>query len=101
MVCEQQKTDKPITVDAYPVTEKVDTVDVYFGTNVPDPYRWLEDDKSDKTGAWVTTQNDLTFSNLDNVDFRETVKKSLTELEDYEKVSAPFKEGDYYYTFQK
>jgi len=100
MACEQQKTTKPVTVDAYPVTQKGDTVDMYFGTEVPDPYRWLEDDRSDETASWVNSQNEVTFSYLDNIDFRASVKKRLTVLEDYEKVSAPTKEGDYYYSFK-
>lgn len=84
----------------YPNTKEVDTVDVYFGQEVPDPYRWLEDDTSDETAEWVQSQNNVTNSYLDNIDFREQVKARLTALEDYEKVSAPFKRGDYYYFYK-
>ena len=84
----------------YPDTKKVDTVDVYFGTEVPDPYRWLEDDTSDETAAWVQSQNQVTNSYLSNIEFRDEVKARLTSLEDYEKVSSPFKRGDYYYFYK-
>lgn len=85
---------------AYPSTKKVDTTDVYFGKEVPDPYRWLEDDNSEETAEWVRSQNQVTNSYLSNIDFRDVVKARLTELEDYEKVSAPFKRGDYYYFYK-
>ncbi|MEQ8906211.1 prolyl oligopeptidase family serine peptidase [Ekhidna sp.] len=84
----------------YPETKKSDTTDNYFGTEVPDPYRWLEDDTSDETANWVTAQNQVTNAYLSNIDFRDEVKARLTELEDYEKVSAPFKGGDYYYFYK-
>ena len=84
----------------YPETKKVDTTDVYFGTEVPDPYRWLEDDNSEETASWVKAQNEVTDSYLSNIDFRDKVKSRLTALEDYEKVSAPFKRGDYYYFYK-
>ncbi len=95
----QPATEKADKVD-YPQTATVDTVDTYFGTEVPDPYRWLEDDKSAETGEWVKSQNLVTNAYLDNIDFREVIKTRLTELEDYEKISAPFKQGDYYYFFK-
>ncbi|WP_370090086.1 prolyl oligopeptidase family protein [Ekhidna sp.] len=84
----------------YPETKKTDTTDIYFGTEVSDPYRWLEDDTSDETANWVTAQNQVTNAYLSNIDFRDEVKARLTELEDYEKVSAPFKGGDYYYFYK-
>ena len=84
----------------YPETQKIDTVENYFGTEVSDPYRWLEDDNSEETAEWVTAQNDVTFSYLDNIDFRDVVKARLTALEDYEKISAPFKRGDNYYFYK-
>ncbi len=98
--CQQeQKADPPVTVDAYPETMKVDTVDNYFGVEVPDPYRWLEDDMSDETADWVQRQNDVTFAYLDNITYRENLKKRLEELYDYERVYAPTRNGDwdYYY----
>lgn len=82
---------------SYPETKKVDTVDVYFDTEVPDPYRWLEDDLSPETASWVKAQNDITFSYLNNIPFRDKVRDRLKELFDYERISAPSKHGDYYY----
>ena len=65
----------------YPVTKKVDTVDVYFGHEVPDPYRWLEDDNSDETAEWVLAQNKITNDYLAQIPFREQLKKRLTASE--------------------
>lgn len=93
-----QTTDKPVSVNLnYPETEKIDTIENYFGTEISDPYRWLEDDNSTETANWVSEQNKVTNSYLDNIDFKEEIKARLTALEDYEKISAPFKQGDYYY----
>ena len=75
----------------YPETAKVDTVDVYFGTQVPDPYRWLENDTSAATTAWVEAQNKVTNEYLSQIPFRENLLKRLTTLADYEKISAPIK----------
>ena len=71
-----QKTT-PIT---YPVTAKGETVDVYFGTKVNDPYRWLEDDKSAETAAWVKEQNKVTYDYLAQIPFREALKLRLKKL---------------------
>ena len=84
----------------YPKTKKVDTITNYFGTQVKDPYRWLEDDMSEETARWVKDQNKTTFSYLENIPFREALKKRLTTLWNYEKVGAPFKEGDYSYFYK-
>lgn len=84
----------------YPETAKVDTIDVYFGNKVPDPYRWMEDDRSEQTANWVAAQNEVTFGYLDAIPYRDKVKKRLEQLNDYEKLSAPFKEGDYYYYYK-
>jgi prolyl oligopeptidase len=84
----------------YPNTKKVDTVTNYFGTQVKDPYRWLEDDMSDETAGWVEDQNKTTFGYLENIPFREELKERLTTLWNYEKVGAPFKEGDYSYFYK-
>lgn len=83
----------------YPVTEKSDHVDIYHGVEVADPYRWLEDDTSAATGQWVEAQNKLTFGYLDQITWRANLKKRLESLVDYERISAPFKEGqfEYYY----
>ncbi|MDY2586178.1 prolyl oligopeptidase family serine peptidase [Winogradskyella aquimaris] len=90
---------KSISVN-YPETKKVDTVDNYFGEAVPDPYRWLEDDRSAETEAWVKSQNQTTFGYLDNIPYREELKQRLTKLWNYEKIGAPFKEGDYTYFYK-
>jgi len=85
----------------YPETRKDTTVvDDYFGTKVADPYRWLEDDLSEETGAWVKAQNELTFGYLDKIPFRDQIKERLTELWDYEKFSAPSVKGDYTYFYK-
>ncbi len=92
----QQQTQK-IT---YPVTYKGDVVDNYFGTDVADPYRWLEDDRSAETGAWVKAENKVTFDYLSQIPYRGQLKARLAELWNYEKVGAPFKEGDYTYFYK-
>jgi prolyl oligopeptidase len=84
----------------YPETKKVDTVDTYFGTEVQDPYRWLEDDMSEETANWVQRQNKVTFGYLENIPFRDKLKERLSTLWNYEKVGAPFKEGDYSYFYK-
>lgn len=81
----------------YPVTKKGDVVDTYFGTEVPDPYRWLEDDKSEETAAWVKEQNKVTSGYLETIPYREEIKNRLEKMWNYEKYTAPFKEGDYTY----
>ncbi len=84
----------------YAETRKGQVIDHYFDTPVADPYRWLEDDMSLETGAWVAAQNAVTFGYLSKIPYREAVKKRLEVLWDYEKVSAPFKEGDYTYFYR-
>ncbi|HEY1194342.1 prolyl oligopeptidase family serine peptidase [Flavobacterium sp.] len=81
----------------YPQTKKGETVDVYFDTKVSDPYRWLEDDKSAETGAWVKAENEVTYGYLDKIPFREELKKRMEKLWNYEKIGAPFKEGKFTY----
>lgn len=89
-----------ITYDKYPETRKGNTVDTFFGKQVADPYRWLEDDMSEDTKDWVQRQNELTNSYLGQIPFRDNIKKRLTELWNYEKFSAPFKEGEYTYFYK-
>jgi prolyl oligopeptidase len=84
----------------YPQTKKVDTVDTYFGTVVPDPYRWLEDDRADDTKAWVKAENKVTQDYLSQIPFRDAIRKQLETLWNYEKYSAPFKEGKYTYFYK-
>ncbi|MBD3672037.1 MAG: S9 family peptidase [Planctomycetaceae bacterium] len=85
-----------------PDTEKVDHVDVYHGTKVADPYRWLEDDvrESKEVAAWVEKQNEQTFGYLHAIPEREQIKQRLTKLWNYEKFSSPFKRGGRYYFYK-
>ncbi|HLP46974.1 MAG TPA: prolyl oligopeptidase family serine peptidase [Candidatus Kapabacteria bacterium] len=80
----------------YPLSKKVDQVDDYFGVKVKDPYRWLEDINSMETTAWITEQKNLTDNYLAGIEFKETFKKRLTEIFNYERYSAPYKAGKYY-----
>jgi prolyl oligopeptidase len=84
----------------YPETKQVDTITNYFGTDVKDPYRWLEDDMSEETATWVALQNEVTFGYLDKIPYREQLKNRLEKQWNYEKVSRPFKEGDYTYFYK-
>jgi prolyl oligopeptidase len=92
--------DGMVNKTQHPVTRKGDHVDTYFGINVPDPYRWLEDDRSDETADWVKEQNEVTFGFLDKIPFRGAIKDRLKVLMDYERISAPFKEGNYEYFYK-
>ncbi len=85
----------------YPETRKdYDVVDDFFGHKVADPYRWLEDDMSAETAAWVKAQNRTAFGYLDQIPFRDAIKDRLTDLWNYEKFSAPFIRGDYTYFYK-
>jgi prolyl oligopeptidase len=84
----------------YPQTKKIDKVDSYFETKVSDPYRWLEDDRSLETADWVKAQNQVTFGYLSTIPYRNTIKARMEKLWNYEKVSAPFKEGKYTYYYK-
>ena len=81
----------------YPVTERENVADNYFGTVVADPYRWLEDDNSERTADWVKAQNAATFDYLDRLPDRKAIRKRLTELWNYPTESMPVKRGDWYY----
>ena len=93
----QQMTIKTLP---YPKTKKVNTFDTYFDTEVPDPYRWLEDDRADDTKEWVKAENTVTENYLSQIPFREAIRKQLETLWNYEKYSAPFKEGQYTYFYK-
>jgi prolyl oligopeptidase len=84
----------------YPQTKKVDTVNTYFGTTVPDPYRWLENDQAADTKAWVKEENKVTQDYLGQIPYRDAIRKRLEVLWNYEKYSAPFKEGKYTYFYK-
>jgi len=83
---------------SYPPTKTVDQVDDYHGTKVADPYRWLEDDvrESDDVKAWVEAQNKLTFAFLEQIPERKSLQARLTKLWNYEKFSAPSRQGPRY-----
>ncbi len=84
----------------YPETRMDDIVDNYFGIEVSDPYRWLEDDNSEETKAWVTAQNEVTFGYLGRIPFRQKINDRLTNLWNYERYSTPWREGDHYFYFR-
>ncbi|HEY0679547.1 MAG TPA: prolyl oligopeptidase family serine peptidase [Chitinophagaceae bacterium] len=93
----------PFTLHAqfqYPVTRKVDHTDEYHGTKVADPYRWLEDDNSADTKAWVQEQNKVTFDYLNKITYRAQWRKRIEEVYNYAKYSAPSRNGEYYYFYK-
>ena len=89
--------EKPVQ---YPTTKKLEVKDTYFGTEVKDPYRWLEDDNSSETAEWVKAQNELTFGYLSKLPYRDQIKNRLTELWDYPKFGTPFKEAGKYFFYK-
>ncbi len=95
--CMQEKQHTNIK---YPVAKKVDSVDVYFGHEVADPYRWLEDDNSAETAEWVAAENTITQDYLATIPFREDLRKRLTDIWNYPKYGVPFKKGDNYFYFK-
>ena len=84
----------------YPKTNKVEVSDTYFGTTIKDPYRWLEDDRAENTKDWVEAQNKMTQNYLSKIPFRNAIKNRLEILWNYEKFTAPFKEGAYTYFYK-
>ena len=80
----------------YPATKKVDQVDDYFGTKVPDPYRWLENNDSPEVAAWVEAENKVTFAYLDKIPYRSQLKDRLTKLLNYPKYTAPSRRGEWF-----
>lgn len=85
---------------AYPITKKDNIVDTYFGVKVSDPYRWLENDTTKETAAWVKAQNKVTSTYLAKIPFRNKLKERLTNLANYEKIGAPFKKNGKYYFYK-
>ncbi len=94
-----QAQNKTAFTGHYPDTKKTSQADDYFGTKVADPYRWLEDDRSDETKGWVVEQNKVTSGYIAQIPFRNAIKDRLTALWNYAKYSAPFKEGGYTYFY--
>ena len=84
----------------YPKAAKDGTVDEYFGEKVSDPYRWLENDTSAQTAAWVEAENKVTNAYLQKIPFREKLLKRLTELSSYERIGAPFKQNGKWYFYR-
>lgn len=97
--CTSQK-DNVITHMPYPNTAKVDTTEAFFGVTIADPYRWLENDTSQQTAAWVKAQNEVTDQYLEGIPYRAAVRARLENLFNYERLGAPTRHGDYYYFFK-
>ena len=92
--CKEKSSERDHVLN-YPETVKKPVAENYFETEVIDNYRWLEDDRSKETEAWVRAENEVTFDYLSNIPYRKQLKDRLSELWNYEKISAPFTEGDY------
>ena len=84
----------------YPISKQTEVSDRFFGVEIKDPYRWLEDPDSEETKAWVTAQNEVTFNYLSRLEIREKLKERITALWNYEKFGVPFKKGDRYFYFK-
>ncbi|OHX68407.1 prolyl oligopeptidase family serine peptidase [Flammeovirga pacifica] len=84
----------------YPDTKKDVVEEEYFGTKVADPYRWLEDDKSSETAEWVAAENEVTQEFLSKIPFKKGIQDRLTELWNYEKITAPRKHGEWLYFYK-
>ncbi len=95
---ENKKT--PIAMLPYPDTYRSDVVDDYHGTEVADPYRWLEDADSAETAAWVAAENEVTFDYLSKIPYRDAIRQRLTELWNYPKTGTPTKVGEWYFVFR-
>jgi prolyl oligopeptidase len=93
--CSQEKKEEPKM--NYPESTKLDSIEVRHGDTIRDPYVWLEDDRSKETEAWVEAQNKVTFDYLSKIPFRDDFKKRITDLNNYPKISAPSKHGEYYF----
>jgi prolyl oligopeptidase len=95
--CQQKETTMSLS---YPETKKAVVRDTFFEQSVEDPFRWLEDDRSEETADWVRRQNQVTFGYLDRIPYRKDLKERLTKIWDYEKVGTPFVEGRYTYFYK-
>ena len=89
-----------IPIGAYPKAKKDLTVDQYAGKKIADPYRWLENDTASDVREWVKAENKVTHDYLNQIPFRDKIKRRLTEIWNFPKFSAPFKEGEYYFFFK-
>ena len=98
--CKEEKQSKNNISVNYPETTKKPVVDEYFGSKITDNYRWLENDRSTETEAWVKAENEVTFDYLSKIPYREQLNNRLSKLWNYEKIGAPFKEGDHEYFYK-
>ena len=97
------ETEKPLPPIAFgqpPVTKTVDVSDVYFGTKIADPYRWLEYDTAADVAEWVKSQNEYTFGYLKQIPYRNKIKARLEKIWNYAKYSSPFKKGENYFFYK-
>ncbi|MDR1865950.1 MAG: prolyl oligopeptidase family serine peptidase [Bacteroidales bacterium] len=94
------RRDNGVKVKPYPEAVREDVADDYFGKRVADPYRWLEDDRSPETAAWTEAENAVTEDYLSQIPFRSRIRERLTDIWNYPRYSAPFREGDWYYFFK-
>lgn len=97
--CQSGEKDSAMKL-TYPETKTVDQVDNYFGTDISDPYRWLEIDTAAEVEAWVKQQNEVTFGYLEKIPFRQAIRERYEDLFNYPKLSSPFKAGDYYFFYK-
>src|ERR1043166_1981167 len=89
--CQQNSNQKMLTLLPYPQTHKVDQKDNYHGTEISDPYRWLENDTAGEVKAWVSEQNKVSENYFSQVPYRGDIQKRLTEIWNFERFSAPFR----------
>lgn len=99
-VTEEITQAMPKTSFEYPITEKITHIDNYHGTEIPDPYRWLENDTTEAVANWVQAQNKLTFGYLNQIPFRAKIKERLTKIWNYPKYGTPFKRGTNYFFYK-
>ncbi len=92
--------NKATAQPSYPETRRDEVYDEYFGVKVHDPYRWLEDENSPETKAWVQAQNEVTFGYLNQLTYRDKIRHRLSELWNYEKRSLPSRKGEYYFQYR-
>ena len=84
----------------YPETAKGNVIDTYFGVQVKDPYRWLENDTSAATADWVKAENKVTYDYLSKIPFRTGLKKRLSELTNYQRYTSLFKKNGQYFFYK-
>ena len=97
---DQNQENNEITLLPYPEVKEDTVTDVYYGTEIADPYRWLENDTSAETAEWVKAQNKVTFDYLSQIPYRDEIKKRLTDVWNYEKAGTPFRKGKYFFVFR-